>query len=548
MTLVASTEPWETILALRPDEAERAERQRRERLLRAAPPGARTGSPPSWCWPPTSSSSARPAASRTPRGRTPPATRSRTVIAGYHWFTDWGRDTMISLEGLTLATGRHAEAGYILRTFAALRPRRPDPQHVPRGRERGPLPHGRRDALVLPRPRPLPRRHRRPRDARSCCCPTLRDIVEHHLRGTRFGIGVDPADGLLRQGAEGYQLTWMDAKVGDWVVTPRRGKAVEINALWYNALCAARRLARARSTATPRRRELGEHADRARDVVQPALLVRRGRLPLRRRRRRAGRRPGLPPEPALRDLAAPPGPRPRALGSRCWTSCRERLLTPVGLRSLAPGHPDYKPHYYGDLRARDAAYHQGTVWAWLIGPFVDAWLKVHPGRPGRAPGSCSSGFDAHLERGLHRLDQRDLRRRAAVHAARLRRPGLERGRGAARPGPDRPDQTAPRPLSAARDALVLADDDDAVLGHREARPVRLRVDPDVAPSAMCTPLSRIAFRTTAPRPIRTPSSKTAPCTSRPALDADLGRQDRAAHRPASHDDASADQRVERLPR
>ena len=157
------------------------------------------------------------------------------MIAGYHWFTDWGRDTMISLEGLTLTTGRHVEAGYILRTFAHYVRDGLIPNMFPEGENEGLVPHRGRDAVVLPRDRSLPRRHRRPLDA-ALLLPKLLDIVEHHLRGTRFGIRVDPADGLLRAGAEGYQLTWMDAKVDDWVVTPRRGKAVEINALWYNAL------------------------------------------------------------------------------------------------------------------------------------------------------------------------------------------------------------------------------------------------------------------------------------------------------------------------
>ena len=180
----------------------------------------------------------------TPAGRVEEAARARaagdevrTVIAGYHWFTDWGRDTMISLEGLTLTTGRHVEAGYILRTFAHYVRDGLIPNMFPEGEKRGPLPHRRRHAVVLPRPGSLSRRHRtteprsRPAAAEACWTSS-----SHHLRGTRFGIGVDPADGLLRRAQEGYQLTWMDAKVGDWVVTPRRGKAVEINALWYNAL------------------------------------------------------------------------------------------------------------------------------------------------------------------------------------------------------------------------------------------------------------------------------------------------------------------------
>ena len=160
----------------------------------------------------------------------------RTVIAGYPWFTDWGRDTMISLEGLTLVTGRHVEAGYILRTFSQYVRHGLIPNMFPEGENRG-VYHtadatlwffhaierylcATNDDTLLPQ-----------------ILPTLEQIIQCHLNGTEFGIAVDPADGLLKQGAPGYQLTWMDAKVGDWVVTPRRGKAVEINALWYNALC-----------------------------------------------------------------------------------------------------------------------------------------------------------------------------------------------------------------------------------------------------------------------------------------------------------------------
>ena len=177
-----------------------------------------------------------------PAGRVEDAARAhaagdevRTVIAGYHWFTDWGRDTMISLEGLTLVTGRHVEAGYILRTFAHYVRDGLIPNLFPEGQKEG-LYHTADATLWF-----FHAWHRYlaatgDRETLRLLLPKLLDIVDHHLRGTRFGIGVDPADGLLRQGAEGYQLTWMDAKVGDWVVTPRRGKAVEINALWYNAL------------------------------------------------------------------------------------------------------------------------------------------------------------------------------------------------------------------------------------------------------------------------------------------------------------------------
>ena len=158
---------------------------------------------------------------------------ARTVIAGYHWFTDWGRDTMISLEGLTLITGRHRRSRLHPADVRPLHPRRPDSEPFPEGQKEG-LYHTADATLWFfhALARYLPQR--RPHDV-AASLAAASDIVEHHLRGTRFGIGVDPADGLCGR-ARGYQLTWMDAKVGDWVVTPRRGKAVEINALWYNAL------------------------------------------------------------------------------------------------------------------------------------------------------------------------------------------------------------------------------------------------------------------------------------------------------------------------
>ena len=158
-----------------------------------------------------------------------------TVIAGYHWFTDWGRDTMISLEGLTLATGRHVEAGYILRTFA---------HYVRDGLIPNMFPEGEKEGLYHTADATLWFFHAidryveasRDRLTLAILYPTLKRIVDAHVRGTRFGIHVDERDGLLIQGADDVQLTWMDAKVDGWVVTPRRGKAVEINALWYNAL------------------------------------------------------------------------------------------------------------------------------------------------------------------------------------------------------------------------------------------------------------------------------------------------------------------------
>ena len=235
-TLVASTEAWDTIGALSPEQALPAERERRERLARAPrPAAARSGIGAELVL----------AADQfiiTPAGRVEDAARARaagdevrTVIAGYHWFTDWGRDTMISLEGLTLHDGPPRRGGLHPAHVRPLRARRPHPQHVPRRRERGPLPHGRRDALVLPRRRPLPRGDGRPRDARGAPAEA-RDIVAYHLEGTRFGIRVDPEDGLLARARRAISSPGWTRRCDDWVVTPRRGKAVEINALWYNAL------------------------------------------------------------------------------------------------------------------------------------------------------------------------------------------------------------------------------------------------------------------------------------------------------------------------
>src|SRR5207253_694063 len=187
----------------------------------------------------------------------------RTVIAGYHWFTDWGRDTMISLEGLTLVTGRTREANFILRTFA---------HYVRDGLIPNMFPDGSNEGLYHTADATLWFFHAVERYVRTTgdrttllhLLPVFSDIIDHHTRGTRFGIGVDPSDGLLRQGADGYQLTWMDAKVDGWVVTPRRGKAVEINALWHNALCVLSRWERELGD-TNRAAQLTADAARARE-------------------------------------------------------------------------------------------------------------------------------------------------------------------------------------------------------------------------------------------------------------------------------------------
>jgi predicted glycogen debranching enzyme len=299
----------------------------------------------------------------------------RTIIAGYHWFTDWGRDTMISLEGLTLTTGRGREAGCILRTFG---------HHIRDGLIPNLFPEGEGTGLYHTADatlwffHALHRYVTRTGDAATLTAllPALLEIADRHLHGTRFGIQVDESDGLLRQGADGFQLTWMDAKVGDWVVTPRRGKAVEINALWYNALrllghwlagsgrdeaaqhwqSTARRVAESFN-----RRFWNEQTGCLFDVVDGE----------------AGDDAACRPNQILAVSLDYPVLEPSRWRAVVETVER-RLLTPCGLRSLAPGHPDYRARYDGDLHARDAAYHQGTVWAWLIGPFADACRRVYP--------------------------------------------------------------------------------------------------------------------------------------------------------------------------
>jgi predicted glycogen debranching enzyme len=315
----------------------------------------------------------------------------RTVIAGYHWFTDWGRDTMISLEGLTLVTGRAKEAGSILRTFADYERDGLIPNLFPEHGSEG-LYHTADATLWFFHAIDRYLAYTRDRDTLKLLLPKLVDIVDRHVQGTRFSIGVDPEDALLSQGAPGYALTWMDAKVGDLVVTPRRGKAVEINALWYNALCllaewletergadAARpyRSLAARASASFNRRFWNEAGGYLYDIVDGEHGD------------DASFRPNQILAVSLRHAVLDPSRWARVLDQ-----VKNRLATPVGLRSLAPGQPDYRSKYFGDLRARDLAYHQGTVWAWLIGPLVDAWMKVY-GDPASAR-ALLDGFQAHL--------------------------------------------------------------------------------------------------------------------------------------------------------
>jgi predicted glycogen debranching enzyme len=376
-TLMGSTDDWDTVLALTPAEARGAESQRRRRLLARAEPGAREGLGSELIF----------AADQfiiEPAGRSQEAARAhaagddpRTVIAGYHWFTDWGRDTMISLEGLTLVTGRTDEAGNILRTFA---------RYMKDGLIPNLFPEGEREGLYHTADATLWFFHAvsrylaavDDRETLRILLPRLRESVACHMRGTRFGIHVDPADGLLVQGAEACQLTWMDAKVDDWVVTPRRGKAVEINALWYNALCLLEGWVR-QEHGDADARTIADAAARTRESFNARFWYADGGYLYDVVDGEHGNDTCCRPNQVLA-ISLPHPVLDRGRWASVLDVVERRLLTPVGLRSLAPGEPDYKAQYYGDLRARDAAYHQGTVWAWLIGPFVDAWLRLHPGR------------------------------------------------------------------------------------------------------------------------------------------------------------------------
>ncbi|HEX3866395.1 MAG TPA: amylo-alpha-1,6-glucosidase [Gemmatimonadaceae bacterium] len=392
IALVASTEEWDTLLAVSSAEALAAERNRSDRLVFQADPRARIGMGAELVLA-ADQFIIRPTTRPVDAARAHAAgDEIRTVIAGYHWFTDWGRDTMISLEGLTLSTGRHDEAGYILRTFA---------RYVRDGLIPNLFPEGQREGLYHTADATLWYFHALDRylqvtddqETLRVLLPTLDDILEHHIRGTQFGIGVDPNDGLLRQGAEGYQLTWMDAKVDGWVVTPRRGKAVEINALWYNALRLAEQW-NERLDARKRADDLARRADQARKSFNRRFWNEAGGYLFDVVDGPEGNDAKFRPNQLLAVSLANP-----VLDNSRWSTvvdkCAERLLTPVGLRSLAPGDPDYKPTYYGDLRSRDAAYHQGTAWGWLIGPFIDAWLRVHPERNDDAR-AFLVGFVSHM--------------------------------------------------------------------------------------------------------------------------------------------------------
>ncbi len=314
-----------------------------------------------------------------------------SIIAGYPWFMDWTRDTMISLPGLTLSLGRTDLARSILETYAhylqdGMLPNRflENPEEMEFNSVDAALlfvyavqcldETGEKTAVL------------------GKLYPAIEQIISHYSTGTRYQIKEDPKDGLITAGEEGVQLTWMDAKVGDWVVTPRRGKAVEINALWYNALVYAAALAQ----------KLG-FSEQSIHYSKKAKLTKKGFQSFWNEEQAClfdVLQTDTPePDAAIRPnqlfaVALPASALTKAQQRSIVDICAQKLLTPVGLRSLTEEDPAYQGTYGGDQRSRDAAYHQGTVWTWPLGYFVRAHLKVY-GKPEKSL-EYLKGIEAHL--------------------------------------------------------------------------------------------------------------------------------------------------------
>ncbi len=308
----------------------------------------------------------------------PEAPEGKTIIAGYPWFGDWGRDTMISLPGLTLTTGRRAIACTLIRTFARYLDRGMLPNAFP---EMGQSPGYNTVDAILWYFEAIRLYHAATQDddLMRQIFPALVEVIDWHCRGTRYGIHLDE-DGLLWAGEAGLQLTWMDAKVEDWVVTPRIGKPVEINALWYSALGMMTQMARRLGQPDESFQRL---AARTRQGVQRFWSEAHGYCfdvldgP-------EGHDAALRPNQIFAvslPLAAGQPDAPGLLSAEqqqaVVMACGRSLLTSSGLRSLDPQHPDYQGHYGGNQRQRDGGYHQGTVWGWLLGPYVQAHLRVY---------------------------------------------------------------------------------------------------------------------------------------------------------------------------
>jgi predicted glycogen debranching enzyme len=296
----------------------------------------------------------------------------RTILAGYHWFSDWGRDTMISMPGLCFATGRFSTARDILSQFSENVSEGMLPNRFPEGGEAPEYNtmdatlwffHAVHQYLLATNDESF----------LKTVFPILRDIMDWHYKGTRYNIKVDPKDELLFGGQKGVQLTWMDAKVGDWVVTPRIGKPVEINALWYNALCSMEAMALQLGNDA----EATEYRDKAAKVAKSFNSKfwnkEKGYLYdyIDGEYKNSDLRPNQ-----LYAISLPYPLLPKAKAKKVFEVVSENLFTSKGLRSLAPSHKDYRHAYVGDLWTRDGSYHQGTVWSFLLGAYIDALMMV----------------------------------------------------------------------------------------------------------------------------------------------------------------------------
>jgi predicted glycogen debranching enzyme len=369
VTLVASTEEAASL----DGETAQAERANHEvKLFQEwqARNEALTGEAPSWLW-----QLILAADQFIVKRSLPEEPDGRSIIAGYHWFSDWGRDTMIALPGLALATGRADVAKKILLAFSRYVDGGMLPNNFP---DAGGKPEFNTVDAALWYFESVLQYFEATQDAVTLqkLFPVLAAMIDAHVAGTRYNIQVDPVDGLLYAGGPGVQLTWMDAKIGDWVVTPRTGKPVEINALWINALEMMAGFARLLAKPGDAYEKLAAKAKKSFpkfwnanrnccfDVIDS---------------------PGIGNDTALRPnqifaVSLPVSPLTLEQQKAVVDICARHLLTSHGLRSLAPGEPGYTGHYGGSPRERDAAYHQGTVWGWLLGPFALAHYHVYHDR------------------------------------------------------------------------------------------------------------------------------------------------------------------------
>ncbi len=306
----------------------------------------------------------------------PTRPNGRSILAGYHWFSDWSRDTMVALPGLLLTTGRYEDAAMILRTYAYFIDQGMLPNRFPDGAEK---PEYHAVDATLWYFEAIRAYYTATQDIHLVreLYPVLQDIIAWHQRGTRYNIGVDQTDGLLFAGEAGHRLTWMNAEAAEWVVTPRIGKPVEVNALWYNALSIMAEFAAILGYESPNYQEMAVKAKTgfARfwnternycfDIIdvpgQDGQTSNDARL-----------RPNQ-----LLAVSLPYSPLSPEQQKAIVDVCSRHLLTSHGLRTLTGSDPGYIGSYGGDERQRAAAYHQGTVWSWLIGPFVQAHLRVY---------------------------------------------------------------------------------------------------------------------------------------------------------------------------